>query len=131
MDIFQQWLLLKIKEHFGGGEEPQHTPISFEAIGNLIGPIFEQEDAPLDEVELQRNLDALVELGYLKGSDGIYHLTFRALVYAEASQAGSQLVRDQMMQLLKLYGWKALAIALAAVILISLIVSAITVSVLT
>lgn len=131
MDIFQQWLLLKIQEQFGTGEEPLKNEISFEAIAGLIRPIFEQEDAPLDEDELRRNLDALVVAGYLKLWNGNYFLTFRALVYAEASLSVGQLVREQLLQLAKLHAWKAIGIAVAAIVLISLIVSVIMIGVLT
>ena len=130
MDIFQQWLLLKIQESFGSGEEPLKKEISFEAIKALIGPIFEQEDAALDEDDLRRNLDALAGLGYLKAENGTYFLTFRALVYAEASLSVGQLVREQLLQLAKLHAWKAIGIAVGAIVLLSAIVSAIMIAIL-
>jgi hypothetical protein len=65
VDIFQQWLLLRIQERFGIGSTPIDNEISFDSIAALIKPIFEEENALLDESELRRNLDALVALGYL------------------------------------------------------------------
>lgn len=119
MDIFQQWLLIKIQENFGTGDDPLKNEISFDAVTAMIKPIFEQEDAPLEEEEIKRNLDALTEAGYLQSADGTYFLTLRALVYAQASTTVAQMVRDEIASLVKAHWWKALGIVVLLIILIS------------
>jgi hypothetical protein len=125
VDIFQQWLLLKIQEQFGSGEEPLRNEISFDAVTTLIKPIFEQEDAPLDEDEIRRHLETLTELGYLKQVDGTYFLTFRAIVYANASESVKQMVRDELLQMVRRYGWQALGALVLLIVLLSVIISAV------
>jgi hypothetical protein len=125
VEIFQQWLLIKVQENFGAGDDPLKNEISFDAVSALVKPIFEQEDAPLEEEELRRNLDALVELGYLKKAEENYFLTLRALVYAQASTTVAQMVRDEIASLVQRHWWKALGIALLAIILISALMASI------
>jgi hypothetical protein len=125
VEIFQQWLLIKIQENFGTGDDPLKNEISFDAVSALVKPIFEQEDAPLEEEELRRNLDALVELGYLKTAEESYFLTLRAIVYAQASTTVAQMVRDEIASLVQRHWWKALGIALLAIILISALMASI------
>lgn len=119
MDIFQQWLLIKIQENFGMGEDPLKNEISFDAVTAMIKPIFEQEGALLEEDEVKRNLDALTELGYLKRENESYFLNLRALVYAQASTTVAQMVRDEIMSLVKAHWWKVLGAVILLVILIS------------
>ncbi len=125
MEIFQQWLLIKLQENFGTGDDPLKNEMSFDAITAMIKPIFEQEDATLEEEELRRNLYALEELGYLKKVDANYFLTLRALVYAQASTTVAQMVRDEIASLVQRHWWKALGIALLAIILISALIASI------
>lgn len=125
MDIFQQWLLIKIQENFGTGDEPLKKEISFDAITTMIKPIFEQEGALLEEDEVKRNLDALVELGYLKQTDTSYFLTLSALVYAQASTTVKQMVRDEISSLIKAHWWKVAGGLVLAIILISAVMAGI------
>jgi hypothetical protein len=82
VDIFQQWLILRIHEQFGTGRNPLEDQISFESIMAMLKPLFEQEDAVLDEDEVRKQLSALAELGYLNETDGSYFLTLRGMVYS-------------------------------------------------
>jgi hypothetical protein len=125
VEIFQQWLLIKIQENFGTGEDPLKNEISFDAVTAMVKPIFEQEGAQLEEDEIRRHLDALVELGYLKKTDAGYFLTLSALVYAQASTTVAQMVRDEIASLVQRHWWKALGIALLAIILISALMASI------
>lgn len=125
MDIFQQWLLIKIQENFGTGEEPLKNEISFDAITQMIKPIFEQEGALLEEEEIRRNLDALTELGYLKSESGNYFLTLRALVYAQASTTVKQMVNDEITSLVKAHWWKVAGGLVLLIILISALMAGI------
>ena len=130
MDIFQQWLLLRIQERFGTGTNPMDDEISFEAIVTLIKPIFEQEDAPLDESEIRRNLEVLVGLGYLASTtDDIYSLTFRAVVYSQVSTSLTPLVKDEFGQYVSDNWWKFVSIAILLVVVVSAITSVITVNI--
>lgn len=130
MDIFQQWLLLRIQERFGTGTNPMDHEISFEAIVTLIKPIFEQEDAPLDESEIRRNLEVLVGLGYLASTtDDIYSLTFRAVVYSQVSTSLTPLVKDEFGQYVSDNWWKFMSIAILLVVMVSAITSVITVNI--
>jgi hypothetical protein len=125
VEIFQQWLLIKIQENFGTGDDPLKNEISFDAVTAMVKPIFEQEDAQLEEDEIRRHLDALLELGYLKKTDAGYFLTLSALVYAQASTTVAQMVRDEIASLVQRHWWKALGIALLAIILISALMASI------
>jgi hypothetical protein len=125
VDIFQQWLLIKIQENFGAGEDALRNEISFDAITAMIKPIFEQEGALLEEDEVKRNLDALTELGYLRTENGNYFLTLRALVYAQASTTVAQMVRDEINSLVKAHWWKVAGGLVLAMILISALMAAI------
>jgi hypothetical protein len=125
VDIFQQWLLIKIQENFGTGEEPLKKEISFDAITAMIKPIFEQEGALLEEEEVKRNLDALTELGYLKTENGNYFLTLSALVYAQASSTVKQMVRDEITSLVKAHWWKVAGGLVLVIILISAVMAGI------
>ena len=130
MDIFQQWLLLRIQERFGTGTNPMDHEISFETIVTLIKPIFEQEDAPLDESEIRRNLEVLVGLGYLASTtDDIYSLTFRAVVYSQVSTSLTPLVKDEFGQYVSDNWWKFVSIAILLVVVVSAITSVITVNI--
>jgi hypothetical protein len=129
VDIFQQWLLLRIQERFGVGTAPMENGIPFDSIAALIKPIFEEENALLDESELKRNLDALVALGYLTISDEMYFLTFRAMVYSQTSPSISQLAKEEFAQYVSRNWWKAAVIVFLLVILISALASVITVSI--
>jgi hypothetical protein len=125
VEIFQQWLLIKIQENFGTGDEPLKNEISFDAVTAMVKPIFEQEGAQLEEDEIRRHLDALLELGYLKKTDAGYFLTLSALVYAQASTTVAQMVRDEIASLVQRHWWKVLGGALLAIILISALVASI------
>jgi hypothetical protein len=125
VDIFQQWLLIKIQENFGTGEEPLKKEISFDAITAMIKPIFEQEGALLEEEEVKRNLDALTELGYLKTENGNYFLTLSALVYAQASTTVKQMVRDEITSLVKAHWWKVAGGLVLVIMLISAVMAGI------
>lgn len=125
MDIFQQWLLIKIQENFGAGEDPLKNEISFDAVTAMIKPIFEQEGALLEEDEVKRNLDVLTELGYLKIENGNYFLTLRALVYAQASTTVAQMVRDEITSLIKAHWWKVAGGLVLLIILISAVIAGI------
>ncbi len=130
MDIFQQWLLLRIQENFGVGTHPMEDEIPFDAIVSLIKPIFEQENAQLDESELQRNLDALVTHGYLSVKDGIYSLTFRAMIYSQTSPSLAQVVKDEFGQYVSRNWLKVTGIVFLLVLLISILASVVTVNIL-
>ncbi len=130
MDIFQQWLLLRIQEKFGVGTHPMEDEIPFDAIVSLIKPIFEQENAQLDESELQGNLDALVTHGYLSVKDGIYSLTFRAMIYSQTSPSLAQVVKDEFGQYVSRNWLKVTGIVFLLVLLISILASVVTVSIL-
>jgi hypothetical protein len=125
VDIFQQWLLIKIQENFGAGEDALRNEISFDAITAMIKPIFEQEGALLEEEEVKRNLDALTELGYLRTENENYFLTLRALVYAQASTTVAQMVRDEITSLVKAHWWKVAGGLVLAIILTSALMVAI------
>jgi hypothetical protein len=125
VDIFQQWLLIKIQENFGTGDEPLKNEITFDAITAMIKPIFEQEGALLEEEEVKRNLDALIELGYLKTENGNYFLTLSALVYAQASTTVKQMVRDEISSLVKAHWWKVAGGLVLVIILISAVMAGI------
>jgi hypothetical protein len=125
VEIFQQWLLIKIQENFGTGDDPLKNEISFDAVTAMVRPIFEQEGAQLEEDEIRRHLDALLELGYLKKTDAGYFLTLSALVYAQASTTVAQMVRDEIASLVQRHWWKVLGGALLAIILISALVASI------
>ena len=129
MDIFQQWLLLRIQERFGVGANPMDNEIPFDAIASLIKPIFEEEGALLDEDELRRNLDALVTLGYLTLKSEAYFLTFRAMVYSQASSTISQLVKEELGQYFSRNWWKMAGVAFLLVTLMSALMSIVAVSV--
>lgn len=131
MDIFQQWLLLRIQESFGGGTSPMENEISFEAVVALIKPIFEQEGAPLDEAEVRRNLEALTSLGYLTVKNGIYYLTFRAIVYSQTSPSLTQAAKDEFEQYVRSHWWKALGVLILTVTVISVLASVVTINIMT
>ena len=130
MDIFQQWLLLRIQERFGVGSTPMDNEIPFSSIVSLIKPVFEEENALLDEAELQRNLDTLVALGFLTAAGGVYFLTFRAMVYSQTSSTVSQLVKEEFMQYVSRNWWKLAGVVFFLVALISTLISVVAVSVL-
>ncbi len=130
MDIFQQWLLLRIQERFGVGSTPMENEIPFSSIVSLIKPIFEEENALLDEAELQRNLDTLVALGFLTATGGVYFLTFRAMVYSQTSSTVSQLVKEEFMQYVSRNWWKLAGVVFLLVALTSTLISVVAVSVL-
>ena len=130
MDIFQQWLLLRIQERFGVGSTPMDNEIPFSSIVSLIKPIFEEENALLDEIELKRNLDALVALGFLTVAGDMYFLTFRAMVYSQTSSTVSQLVKEEFMQYVSRNWWKLAGVVFLLVALTSTLISVVAVSVL-
>ncbi len=130
MDIFQQWLLLRIQEQFGVGTSPMDNEIPFPLIVTLIKPIFEQENAPLDDAEIRRNLDALVALGYLATKDDTYFLTFRAILYSQASPSLTQVVKEEFEQYVRGHWGKAAGIVFLLVVLVSIAASMVTVSLL-
>ena len=130
MDIFQQWLLLRIQERFGVGSTPMDIEIPFDSIAALIKPIFEEENALLDEEELKRNLDALVTLGYLSVTDDKYFLTFRAMVYSQSSPFISQLAKEEFAQYVSRNWWKAAGIVFLLVAVVSILASVVTVNIL-
>jgi hypothetical protein len=125
VDIFQQWLLLRLQEQFGGGKSPMENAISFESILAMLKPIFEQEDAVVDDDEVRRHLDALVGLGYLMDMDGAYFLTFRAMVYSQAAPSLAQMARDEFAQFVRAHWWKAVGI----LILLAVVVTVVTVNI--
>lgn len=129
MDIFQQWLLLRIQEHFGIGVNPMENGISFTSIVNLIKPIFEEENALLDEAELKRNLDVLVALNYLTMTNDMYFLTFRAIVYSQSATSLTQLAKEEFGQYVIKNWWKAVGVVFLLVILVSVIASILTVNI--
>lgn len=129
MDIFQQWLLLRIQERFGVGKNPMDNEISFDSIVALVRPIFEEENALLDEADLKRNLDALVTLGFLTAADDKYLLTFRAMVYSQTSPSISQLTKEEFAQYINRNWWKIAGIVFLLVLLVSVLVSVLTVGV--
>ena len=129
MDIFQQWLLLRIQERFGIGTSPMDSEIPFDSIAALIKPIFEEENALLDEAELKRNLDALVALGYLSETGDVYFLTFRAMVYSQISSSIPQLAKEEFVQYVSKNWWKMAGIVFFLVAVISTLISVIAVSV--
>ena len=129
MDIFQQWLLLRIQERFGVGSTPMDNEISFDSIAALIKPIFEEENALLDEAELKRNLDALAVLGYLTTKSDMYSLTFRAMVFSQASPSISQLAKEEFGQYVSRNWWKAAIVVILLVALVSILVSVIVVNI--
>ena len=129
MDIFQQWLLLRIQERFGIGSTPIDNEISFDSIAALIKPIFEEENALLDESELRRNLDALVALGYLTAKGDMYSLTFRAFIYSQAHPSLTQLVKEEFGLYVSKHWWKAAILVILLVALVSILASVITVNV--
>lgn len=121
MDIFQQWLLIKIEEEFGAGRNPLESAISFDSIMEMLKPLFEQEDAVLDEDEVRNQLGALAELGYLTETDGNYFLTLRAVVYAQAVQSMAQTAQDEFRQFIRAHWWKAVGILILLVIVVTVI----------
>lgn len=129
MDIFQQWLLLRIQEQFGTGVSPMENGISFTSIVNLIKPIFEEENALLDEAELKRNLDVLVVLNYLTTTNDMYFLTFRAIVYSQSATSLTQLAKEEFGQYVSKNWWKAAGVVFLLVILVSVIASILTVNI--
>lgn len=129
MDIFQQWLLLRIQERFGVGTSPMDNEIPFASIVSLIKPIFEEENALLDEVELKRNLDALVALGFLTVAGDMYFLTFRAMVYSQTSSSISQFAKEEFAQYVSRNWWKVAGILFLFVTLVSTLVSVIAINV--
>ena len=129
MDIFQQWLLLRIQERFGVGKNPMDNEISFDSIVALVKPIFEEENALLDEADLMRNLDALVTLGFLMAADDKYLLTFRAMVYSQTSPSISQLTKEEFAQYVSRNWWKIAGIVFLLVLLVSVLVSVVTVGI--
>ena len=129
MDIFQQWLLLRIQEQFGIGVNPMENGISFTSIVNLIKPIFEEENALLDEAELKRNLDVLVALNYLTMTNDMYFLTFRAIVYSQSATSLTQLAKEEFGQYVIKNWWKAVGVVFLLVILVSVIASILTVNI--
>jgi len=129
VDIFQQWLLLRIQERFGIGTSPMDSEIPFDSIAALIKPIFEEENALLDEAELKRNLDALVALGYLSETGDVYFLTFRAMVYSQISSSIPQLAKEEFVQYVSKNWWKMAGIVFFLVAVISTLISVIAVSV--
>jgi hypothetical protein len=130
MDIFQQWLLLRMQEQFGSGTNPMDNEITFESIVALIKPIFEQENAPIDEADIRRNLDVLVTLGYLKTERDMYFLTFRAIVYSQASASLSQLAKEEFEQYVNSHWLKVVGIAVLIITLAAVVASVVTVNVL-
>jgi hypothetical protein len=129
VDIFQQWLLLRIQERFGIGKSPMDNEISFDSIAALIKPIFEEENALLDEAELKRNLDALVTLGYLTATDDAYFLTFRAMLYSQTAPSISQLAKEEFGQYVGRNWWKMAGIVFLLVTLASTLVSIIAINI--
>lgn len=103
--------------------------IPFDSIVALIKPIFEEENALLDEAELKRNLDALVAFGFLATTDGMYFLTFRAMVYSQTSPSISQLAKEEFGQYVSRNWWKAAGVVFLLVTLISILVTVVTVSI--
>jgi hypothetical protein len=104
--------------------------IHFPLIVTLIKPIFEQENAPLDDAEIRRNLDALVALGYLTTKDDTYFLTFRAILYSQMSPSLAQVVKEEFEQYVRGHWGKAAGIVFLLVVLVSIAASMITVSML-
>ncbi len=129
MNIFQQWLLLRIQERFGVGKNPMDNEISFDSIVALVKPIFEEENALLDEADLRRNLDVLVTLGFLMAADDKYLLTFRAMVYSQTSPSISQLTKEEFAQYISRNWWKIAGIVFLLVLLVSVLVSVVTVGI--
>jgi hypothetical protein len=121
VDIFQQWLLLKIQEQFGGGKSPMEEAISFKSIAAMLKPIFEQEDAVVDDDELRRHLDALVGLGYLMEMDGAYYLTLRAMVYSQAAPSLAQMAQDEFRQFVRAHWWKAAVVLVLLVVVVTVV----------
>ncbi|MBK8428490.1 MAG: hypothetical protein IPL27_22185 [Lewinellaceae bacterium] len=129
MDIFQQWLLLRIQERFGVGSTPMENEIPFDSIAALIKPIFEEENALLDEAELKHNLDALVALGFLSATGDGYFLTFRAMVYSQISSSIQQLAKEEFVQYVSKNWWKMAGIVFLLMAVISTLISVIAVSI--
>jgi hypothetical protein len=125
VDIFQQWLLIKIEEEFGAGRNPLENAISFDSIMEMLKPLFEQEDAVLDEDEVRNQLGALAELGYLTETDGNYFLTLRAVVYAQAAPSMAQTAKDEFRQFIRAHWWKAVGILILLVIVVTVITASI------
>lgn len=103
--------------------------ISFDSIVALVKPIFEEENALLDEADLRRNLDALVTLGFLMAADDKYLLTFRAMVYSQTSPSISQLTKEEFAQYISRNWWKIAGIVFLLVLLVSVLVSVVTVGI--
>lgn len=126
MDIFQQWLLIKIEEEFGAGKNPLEQAIPFESVVAMLKPLFEREDAVLDEEEVRRQLGALVEFGFLRESGGNYSLTLRGMVYAQAVPSVAQAAQDEFRRLVRAHWWKAagvlILLAFAAAIAVNLLI---------
>jgi hypothetical protein len=125
VDIFQQWLILRMEEHFGAGSNPLRNAISFDSIAAMLEPLFEQEDALFEEDEVKRHLDVLVELGYLLRTEDKYLLTLRAMVYSQAVPSLAQIARDEFAQFVRAHWWKAVGVILLLVV----VVTAVTVNI--
>lgn len=119
MDIFQQWLLLKIQEQFGSGSTPLETDISLESILAMLRPLFEQEGALLDEEDIQKQLNSLISNGYLNNENRNYQLTLRAIVYAQTIPVISQTVQEEIQIYLKKHWWKIAGAAFLLMVLTS------------
>ncbi|MBL8103561.1 MAG: hypothetical protein JNM02_13590 [Anaerolineales bacterium] len=122
MDIFQQWLLIKIEEQHGAGANPLEKEISFESILSMLKPIFEQEGAPLDEEDIRRNLNELVTSGHLSTSGETYFLTLRGMIYAQTAPSLAQMVKAEIQQYIRLHWWKALGLILLLIVGVTLLI---------
>jgi len=121
VDIFQQWLILRIQEHFGAGRDPMQNAISFDSIAAMLEPLFEREDALFDEDEVKSHLDMLVELGYLLKTEDKYFLTFRAMVYSQAAPSLAQIAQDEFAQFVRAHWWKAVGVIILLVIVTTVV----------
>lgn len=126
MDTFQNWLLSKMCENFGYGQNPMNKDISFDSIVAVIRPDFERDKILLNESDIERNLLKLVKLGYLITTNNKYYLTLRAIVYSEAAPEVTKLVQEETNK----YDWVKIAWAVAiCVVLLTVITSVITVNI--
>jgi hypothetical protein len=121
VDIFQQWLILRIHEQFGTGRNPLEDQISFESIMAMLKPLFEQEDAVLDEDEVRKQLSALAELGYLNETDGSYFLTLRGMVYSQTVPTLTQAAQDEFRQFIRAHWWKAAVVLILLVVVVTVV----------
>lgn len=84
MNDFQLELLWRIANQFGFGSNPTKNEFRFQDIVETVRPWYESQDWLLDESILYRQLNGIVEDGYLETTNYVYRLTIRALIYKEA-----------------------------------------------